>query len=108
MAILGRRLLPPLRGGRRLLCATAKRELGERAEMETDVLIVGGGPAGLAAAIRLGQLSQEHNKQLNVMLVEKGGEVGSPSAAREPGRPSNPFRTRIPHLVGGRTGAASL
>ncbi len=45
----------------------------ERETMEFDVLIVGGGPAGLAAAIRLKQL----NAELNVCLIEKGAEIGA-------------------------------
>ena len=45
----------------------------ERDVMEFDVLIVGGGPAGLAAAIRLKQL----NAELNVCLIEKGAEIGA-------------------------------
>ena len=45
----------------------------EREAMEFDVLIVGGGPAGLAAAIRLKQL----NADLAVCLVEKGSEIGA-------------------------------
>ncbi|WP_376100081.1 4Fe-4S dicluster domain-containing protein [Roseomonas sp. CCTCC AB2023176] len=45
----------------------------ERESMEFDVLIVGGGPAGLAAAIRLKQL----NPETNVCLIEKGGEIGA-------------------------------
>src|SRR5213083_3038535 len=48
-------------------------ELPAREAMEFDVVIVGAGPAGLAAAIRLKQL----NSDLAVVVVEKGSEVGA-------------------------------
>ena len=48
-------------------------ELPERESMEFDIVIVGAGPAGLAAAIRFKQI----NPELSVVVLEKGGEVGA-------------------------------
>ena len=49
----------------------------ERESMEFDVLIVGGGPAGLAAAIRLRQLCVENDVDFSVCVLENGSEVGA-------------------------------
>lgn len=49
----------------------------ERESMEFDVVIVGAGPSGLAAAIRLRQLAQESGQEISVCVLEKGSEVGA-------------------------------
>jgi len=51
--------------------------MSERESMEFDVVIVGGGPCGLAAACRLMQLANEAGRELSVCLVEKGSEIGA-------------------------------
>ena len=49
----------------------------ERESMEFDVLIVGGGPSGLSAAIKMKQLASDAGQDLSVCLIEKGSEVGA-------------------------------
>ena len=51
--------------------------MSKREVMEYDVVVVGAGPSGLSAAIKLKQLSKDKNRDLSVCVIEKGSEVGA-------------------------------
>ena len=55
----------------------AEATLPARESMDVDVVIVGGGPAGLATGIRLMQRAKDEGAELNVVLIEKGAEIGA-------------------------------
>ena len=53
------------------------QEENTRESIEVDVLIIGAGPAGLATAIKLKTEANKNNQEINIVVLEKGSEVGA-------------------------------
>jgi electron-transferring-flavoprotein dehydrogenase len=64
-------------GAHKTIACNDKGETVERESMQYDVVIVGAGPSGLAAAIRLKQLAAQAEREISVCVLEKGSEVGA-------------------------------